>query len=181
MNAAKQLNFCNAFIGLIGLLASAISFASECDISLSKSGNFLAGTVYKTTVDLPIVSADLAWQGAESHIAKDGWNIQQADRAAGVILAQNAKATRPTPLSVTIERNNNGSKLSIAYTMPPGTASPDQAIRTAFCNLAAAAAAGVNSADVASTPNLPAAAQKRVALGLSTTVPAPTQSPPATN
>lgn len=141
---------------LASFFISGKSSATECNLDLVKSGNFLSGTVYKSTIDLPTAAPDAAWQGAQNHIAKDGWTIQQADIAAGVITAQNARAARPTPLSVLIEKLGTGAKLSITYTTPSGSSSPDQAIRTAFCNLAEAASVGASSSDRATNPSTPA-------------------------
>lgn len=158
-------------VGFASLFISNVTSAAECDFDFIKSGNFLSGTVYKSTIDLPTTSPDAAWQGAQNHIEKDGWTIQQADKVAGVITAQNARATRPTPISVAIEKLGTGSKLSIIYTTPSGSSSPDQAIRTAFCNLAKAASIGANSSDLATHSTTPVASTRAA---ISSQVPAPT-------
>lgn len=145
----------------ICLLLSLVSIgakAADCETNFTSSGSFLTGQTYKTSAVLPSVGAEAAFQGAYRHIAKEGWRIERADQAAGVLLAINAKSSpgRPIPLNLTVEPANGGSKLSLSYSTPGGAMSPESAIKSGFCKIVDAAAAApapaATTTAVASTP-----------------------------
>lgn len=126
------------------------ALAAPCEDNFTSTGNMIVGSTYKTFAELPNVSPDSAYQGAYSDIAKEpSWKILSGDKVNGLIQVAQATAYskgKTIPLNIIVEPINGGSKISIGYVTPPGTLSPESAIKAQFCQTIAAAANGLGSA-----------------------------------
>lgn len=142
----------NALALTFAFLLGTNAFAQACSDNFTVTGNLITGTTYKSYVELPAIPSDSAWQAAYAQIAKDGWKIERADKSAGIINSQNVNATRPMPMNVVVEKQGNGSKVSITYYTPPAASSPQDVVRKFFCTTLTAASNVTSSVQVASSP-----------------------------
>jgi hypothetical protein len=151
--------FASLAVLMTGLVASAHAFAVPCDENFSSSGNFFTGSVYKTWAELPGIKPDNAYRGAYLYTVKDGWKILQADKDLGIISAAQGVSYgngKTVPLNIAVEKSDTGAKISITYSTPGGTASPEDAIRTHFCKTVASAQAQMSGEESsAGTPVVP--------------------------
>jgi hypothetical protein len=58
-------------------------FAKDCQTHFASEGSFLVGRKYTTWIEFPAVLKDDAYSRVYASIAKDGWNIVNADKPAG--------------------------------------------------------------------------------------------------
>jgi hypothetical protein len=150
------------------LLLSVDANASDCDGDFSVKGNLLTGESYKMVAALRSVSADGAFQSVHQHLSKEGWNIRTVDNNARVLSALNNRSARP--LNVTVEQDQNGASITLAYSSPAGAFTPTNTVKEGFCNIVTAASERGGSTTVRST--------SQVDQGRHDPEPLPTNSPP---
>lgn len=138
-----------AVLALVSALLPIAAQAADCDRNFTSSGNFLTGQMFKTFAELPNVGADRAYDSAYQIIARQGFIIGHADRNARVISALNSGSSpaRPVPLNATIEPAPHGATISLNFSTPPGSFSPEDGVKAEFCNIVAGA--GIERPDAA--------------------------------
>jgi hypothetical protein len=119
-------------------------FAKDCQTHFASEGSFLVGRKYSTWIEFPAVLKDDAYSRVYASIAKDGWNIVNADKPAGVIsAAQNVSYGKGSqaPMVLVIETAGTGSKVSATFRIAGGQTAKEETIRTKLCVYLGAASA----------------------------------------
>lgn len=137
----RTLSRLSGLVALFTALAAMPVRAADCESNFSSSGNFLFGRAFKTAAELPGIQPENALLGAQQYLSKEGWNIQQVDKTARIIVAWPAgtRPERPVPLNVTVEPSNNGAKLTLTLATPGGAFAMENSIQTEFCKITSAA------------------------------------------
>lgn len=143
------------FFSLMTIWAQA-SAGESCTDNFTSSGNFLTGQTYKTSAVLAGVSQGEAFSRAQVFTAANGFTILAADRQAGVIsAAQTASLShgKTMPLSITVQGEGGGSKISMQFSLKGGAYSPVDAVKRHMClTVAAAASSAVGESTPAPAP-----------------------------
>ena len=140
------------FAGILAVLGAQIMTAhadetpatKDCQAHFATEGSFLAGRKYSTWVEFADVAKADAYSRVYSSIAKDGWNIVNADKEAGVIsAAQNVSYGKGSqaPMVVVIEAAKSGSKVTATFRTGGGQTAKEETIRTKLCSYLGAASA----------------------------------------
>jgi hypothetical protein len=130
---------------LIGLsLLSSLSFAGEpCVDNFSAKGSLLTGKTYKTTATIPNISPQEAFDGALQFTSGNGFLVLSSNKQAGTISAvqaANHRTGKNVPLTIALVAEGANTSIGISYLTPLGVLSPEEAIKTHFCNTVKAAA-----------------------------------------
>lgn len=134
--------FINTIFLLLAQNVMGLAVASQCDANFNSTGSFLSGKTYQTYADLPNISEDVAYMRAYNFVAKEGWKIQKNDAGSRHISAADSTSFnrgKIVPLDVTVQSISGGSKIVITYSTPAGMSSPEDAVKSHFCNLVASA------------------------------------------
>lgn len=137
---------------LVSPLFAAQAHAGDCENNFSVSGNYLAGKVYKTWVNLPGTQFTSAFNGAYQYTARNGWKMLKADQQGGIISAAQAglyAKGKVVPLDIVFEKADKGVKVSITYATPSLVSSPDAAVKLDFCKTVASAEASKDNSVMA--------------------------------
>jgi hypothetical protein len=95
----------------------------QCKINATHTGNLFSGTVYKTYAEYPFVAAPVAFKKVLMGLMDKGWSIRQEDKEMGIISASaqgNAFNNHPPTVSVSVESEGSGSKVTTQRVTPAG-------------------------------------------------------------
>lgn len=110
---------------------------TQCNDNYTLDGNFFKGRQFQSWGSYPEVSFDEAYRRAYANVAKQGFNIKQADKDAGVISAeQNVIGSgKVVPLNVIVEPEGSGSRVSVSFTTTGGLAVGEDSVKDGFCQI----------------------------------------------
>lgn len=118
--------------------------STSCQSHFASEGSFLAGRKYTTWLELPAVKRADAYSRIYASVAKDGWNIVNADKEAGVLsAAQNVSYGKGSqaPMVIVVDELKDGSKATATFRTGGGQTAKEETIRTKLCTYLGAAAA----------------------------------------
>jgi hypothetical protein len=130
--------------GFTAAHADELSGAKDCETHFTTEGSFLTGKKYSTWIEFAGVAKADAYSRVYASIAKDGWNIANADKDAGVIsAAQNVSYGKGSqaPMVILVEGSKSGSKVTATFRTGGGQTAKEETIRTKLCTYLGAAAA----------------------------------------
>lgn len=137
----------SAALGLMALNAVA---GDACSDNFTTEGNMLLGRTFKTWAVLPGVRADDAFTRAQQFTVANGMTVLSADRAAGVISAQQSATMvsgRGAPMGILVLPEGNGTRVAMHFGTLAGQMSPADAVKRHFCLTIAAAGSGPAQAE----------------------------------
>ena len=126
------------YLGLVCATAN----ASQCQDNFSVEGSFLSGKVFKTSAEVPNISYDAAFKNISAYTANTGFTIVSSDKRNGTISAvqtASLQSSRTIPLNITVSPATGGVNVSMVYSTPVGALSPEDAVKTHFCETVAQA------------------------------------------
>ena len=135
----------NRLIATLLISFTSSAYADPCHDNFSSDGGFLTTTNYKTWSVFPNISKLDAFDGAYEYTVKNGFTVLSSNKAAGTISAANSASYekgKKIPLNISITEDTEGTRISVVYSTPPGTSSPEDAIKGHFCRTISAAAQG---------------------------------------
>lgn len=119
--------------------APAAPAGPPCEANFVVEGSFASGKQIKTHSPLPGVSADAAYGRAYRAVAKRGFQIVRADKAERIVSAKqninNSRSGKTAPLNVMIETEGRESSVYFTFSIPSGTAAPEDTIRADYCKM----------------------------------------------
>lgn len=137
------------------ILAVPPTFASEaCLDNFAVDGNLFMGKTYKTWAVVPGIRLTDAFQRAYTFTAEHGFTILSASKESGVISAAQSVSYgngKTVPLTLTFKDAEDGVRISFSYTTSGGVMSPEDAVKSHFCQTVAAVSVRGNSSQ-SSTP-----------------------------
>jgi hypothetical protein len=110
---------------------------TQCTDNYTLEGNFFKGRSFQSWGSYPGVSSNEAYTRAYANVAQQGFRIQQADREAGIIAAeQNVIGSgKVVPLNVIIEQEGSGARVSVSFTTTGGLAVGEESVKDGFCQI----------------------------------------------
>jgi hypothetical protein len=128
---------------IIFSLNTAVFAAEPCEENFSSNGSFFSGATFKTYADLPNVNIDNALRNIAAFTSNSGFTVLTVDKNQGLISAVQADSYargKKIPLDIAVENAGSGVKVSMIYTTPAGTLSPEDTVKSHFCKTIAVAA-----------------------------------------
>lgn len=139
----------HSIFAVVAILTASPAIASDpCVDNFSAVGNFFAGKTYKTWAVIPGIRQQDAYQRAYTFTAEHGFTILSASKEAGVISAAQSVSYgngKTVPLTLTFKDEAGGVRIGLSYATSGGVMSPEDAIKSHFCQTIAAASERGNS------------------------------------
>lgn len=129
-------------IALALLWLTSVVHAESCQDNFFSNGSVFTTKHYETWAVLPNTQKLEAFTRVLAYTVENGFTVLSSDRDAGTISAVNSASHskgKKVPLNVSIKDDNDGIRVTITYSTPPGVASPEDAIKGHFCRTVAAA------------------------------------------
>jgi hypothetical protein len=126
MNPTQKLAIACALAGAVAISvgSQARADATECNANFTTSGSFFSGKTYRTWAVLPSVTPLDAFKRVYTHVVKEGYRINQADRELGMISASqdvSGGEGKSVPLNVIVEAGEGtGSKITVTFSLSGG-------------------------------------------------------------
>lgn len=136
-------HFLSSALLLGALCASGSAWAdTQCTDNYTLEGNFFQGRLFQSWGSYSQVPFDEAYRRAYSNVVRQGFRIQQTDKDAGIIAAeQNVTGSgKVVPLNVIIESEGAGSRVSVSFTTTGGLAVGESNVKDSFCQILRAVA-----------------------------------------
>lgn len=135
---SKQITVCFALAGasLVSATAIADDFGKGCEAHYKTEGSFLTGKKFSTWAEYANTSKAEAYTRIYANLAKDGWNIVNADKDAGIISVSQAVSFgkgATAPLTIVIESAGSGSKATASFRTSGGQLTSGDTLRTKLC------------------------------------------------
>jgi hypothetical protein len=132
-------------LAVIGMGANLVrADEAACQAHFTSEGSFFTGKKYSTWLEFPAVTKSDAYSRIYTTVAKDGWNIVNSDKDAGVLSAAQSVSFgkgSQAPMLIVVETSKDGSKATATFRTGGGQMSKEETIRTKLCSYLGAAAA----------------------------------------
>jgi len=123
------------FLTLALLCIGTPAFATTCEESFDKKGDFFNGSAYFARVQVEGLSIERAFAQLRVILAREGIRTLSADVASGVMSAENPATAfqRALPIDVFALTDNNQLTVEMVFTLPSGVTASRETVKKYLC------------------------------------------------